>query len=206
MDQDYNRLWRVRKTINEMLNDRGYIVTQEDLKMTFDQFKEKFVDSTFSRDKLTMWANKKDDPTGSDQIFVFFCDEPNLGVKTLRGYSEKMEQQKITRGIIVVQVGMTSFAKTILSALAPRLIIEQFQESELLVNITEHVLVPQHTLLSDSDKSALLKRYKLKPTQLPRIQSTDPIARYYGLSKSQVVKIIRPSETAGKYVTYRLVV
>jgi len=206
MEQDYNRLWRVRKTINEMLNDRGYIVTQEDLKMTLDLFKEKFADSSFSRDKLTMWANKKDDPTGADQIFVFFSDEPNLGVKSVRGYSEKMEQQKITRGIIVVQQGITPFAKTVLGALAPKVIIEQFQEAELLVNITEHVLVPQHSLLTEIEKADLLKRYKLKPTQLPRIQATDPIARYYGLSKSQVVKIVRPSETAGKYVTYRLVV
>lgn len=109
------------------------------------------------------------------------------------------------RAIIVVQQGMTPSAKQSLVDMAPKYILEQFLESELLINITEHELVPEHIVLTPDEKEELLTRYKLKENQLMRIQAGDPVARYFGLKRGQVVKIIRPSETAGRYISYRLV-
>lgn len=142
----------------------------------------------------------------TDQMFVFFPDEPKIGIKTVKNYCHRMQEENITRAIIVVQQGMTPSAKQALVDMLPKYIIEQFLESELLINITEHELVPQHIILTVEEKAELLARYKLKESQLMRIQASDPVARYYGLKRGQVVKIIRPSETAGRYISYRLVV
>ncbi|KAF3965687.1 hypothetical protein CMV_010147 [Castanea mollissima] len=142
-EDETNRLFRIRKTVMQMLKDRGYLVADFEVDMTKDQFRRKYGES-MKREDLVINKTKRTD--SSDQ------------------------------------------------------------EAELMVNIKEHVLVPEHQVLTTEEKKTLLERYTVKETQLPRIQVTDPIARYYGLKRGQVVKIIRPSETAGRYVTYRYVV
>eukprot|EP01098_Paradermamoeba_levis_P009221 TRINITY_DN3829_c0_g1_i2.p1 TRINITY_DN3829_c0_g1~~TRINITY_DN3829_c0_g1_i2.p1 ORF type:complete len:209 (-),score=77.69 TRINITY_DN3829_c0_g1_i2:265-891(-) len=201
-----SRLYHIKKTVLKMLTDRGYLVSQSEFDQTLDEFKRKYNTDTpdFKRETLAIAKQNKNDPT--DQIFVFFPDDEKVGVKPIRRYYERMKEEKVHKAIIVVQTSLTHFAKQVLSEFAPRFTLEYFTEGELLVNITDHILVPKHVVLTKEEKHALLTRYKLKETQLPRIQVRDPVARYLGLQRGNVVKIIRASETAGRYVTYRMVV
>ena len=204
MSEKKTRLFRIRKTVCKMLNARGYLVAQAELDRDKDSFTEEFGEDP-RRDALTLQFDLREDPT--QHIFVFFPNEEKVGVKTIKEYAKRMKDEQVNRAIIVVQQSLTPFARqSLLECQAQKFYIEQFQEAELLVNITDHVLVPEHILLSDEQKRVLLDRYKVKETQLPRIQMHDPVARYFGMRRGQVVRIIRPSETAGRYVTYRLCV
>jgi len=202
------KLWKIRKTVMQLCHDRMYMVAQDELDQSLEQFKAQYGSKPSAqnpaRSDLIVLVAHNDDPT--EQLFVFFPDDPKVGIKTIKKYCERMQDENISRAIIVVQQGMTPSAKQSLSDMAPRYILEQFLEAELLINITEHKLVPEHIILTNEEKQELLQRYKLKESQLPRIQQGDPVARYYGLKRGQVVKIVRPSETAGRYVTYRLVI
>jgi DNA-directed RNA polymerases I, II, and III subunit RPABC1 len=70
----------------------------------------------------------------------------------------------------------------------------------------EHSLVPKHEVISNKEKKQLLERYRIKDKHLPRIRCDDAIGKYIGLKPGKIVKITRKSETAGKYITYRLAV
>lgn len=195
------RLFRIRKTCYALLSKRGYNVPMDDLEMSAETFLARFGDFP-ARENLTILVGKRDD--AENRMFVFF-PESDVGVPQCKTYAQRMRDDSVRCAILVINGKFSNFAKLSLAELSPALSIEHFRDEELMVDITEHELVPKHQLLTPQEKSALLERYKLKDSQLPRIQMGDPIARFYGLKRGEVVKIVRPSETAGRYVTYRIV-
>jgi DNA-directed RNA polymerase I, II, and III subunit RPABC1 len=130
---------------------------------------------------LTIFVEKADDE--SNQLFVFFPEDEKVGVKPIKVYTDRMRTENVSNAIMVLRVDITPFAKQAVQEMSDSFRIEHFEESELLVDITQHQLVPEHQVLTQNEKSELLKRYRLKETQLPRIQTNDPVARYYGMKR-----------------------
>jgi len=84
--------------------------------------------------------------------------------------------------------------------------VEVFTDEELLENIIENIYVPIHIVLSEEEATKYKDEYRLKNTDIQRIFTTDPIAKYYNIKPGQLVKIIRPSLTAGEEIAFRLCV
>jgi DNA-directed RNA polymerase subunit H len=77
----------------------------------------------------------------------------------------------------------------------------------LQFNILEHVYVPPHRVLSESEVSDIMKKYNITDKiQFPDISRFDPVARVIGLRPGQVCHIIRPSKTAIQSNYYRICV
>ena len=98
------------------------MVSQNELDQTIDQFNHEFGDKPSrkqpARHDLIILVAHNDDPT--DQMFVFFPDDPKIGIKTIRTYCKRMQEMGIYQAIIVVQRQLTSSAKQALQEIAPK--------------------------------------------------------------------------------------
>lgn len=66
--------------------------------------------------------------------------------------------------------------------------------------------MPRHRVLPIEEKEALLRKYNVKPSQLPKILSGDPVATALGAKPGDVIEITRRSPVSGVTLVYRIVV
>ena len=82
--------------------------------------------------------------------------------------------------------------------------VQIFWIDTLLTNITKHELVPEMRILNEEEKQDVFQKANISNfTQMPLILKTDPVAKFYGLIRGDMVEIIRPSPTGGVYKNYR---
>jgi len=75
-----------------------------------------------------------------------------------------------------------------------------------MVDVSQHELVPDHTLLDDpEDIEEVLSEYDVTKSDLPKIKRTDP-ALPDAAETGDVVEITRDSRTTDQATVYRLVI
>lgn len=82
--------------------------------------------------------------------------------------------------------------------------LQYFQIKQLLFNPTKHILVPEHTKLSQAEASEIMNKYMIKSKlQMPMITHNDVIAKWLGLKQGDIVRIKRYNENSGLSYYYR---
>ncbi|NLV08763.1 MULTISPECIES: DNA-directed RNA polymerase subunit H [Halomicrobium] len=74
-----------------------------------------------------------------------------------------------------------------------------------MVDVSQHELVPDHSIVDEDVLDDVLEEYNIKKTDLPKIKRTDP-ATPDEAEVGDVIKIVRDSRTTDQAVVYRLVV
>ncbi len=72
--------------------------------------------------------------------------------------------------------------------------------------VSQHILVPKHTKLSQKEKEELLSKYRISLKDLPKISIKDPAISGMELTTKDVIKVERPSLTSKQTVFFRKVV
>lgn len=87
-----------------------------------------------------------------------------------------------------------------------KLRVSTFSIYSLNNNPTKHVLVPPHEIVPEGEHETLLEKLMVNSkSQLPIIRfHFDMQARWLGLVPGDIVKITRPSPSAGVYIMYRV--
>ncbi|CAN6898449.1 unnamed protein product [Brassica oleracea] len=199
--EESHRYYLARRNALEMLRDRGYEVSLEDINLSLQDFRTVYGERP-DVDRLRISAHHRSD--SSNKVKVVFFGTGKVKVNTIRSVAaEILSQETITGLILVLQNQVTDKALKAIELFTFK--VEIFQITDLLVNLTKHVLSLRHRVLTDGEKKALLKQFNIEEKQLPRISKKDAVVRYYGLEKGQIVKVSYRGELTESYVAYRCV-
>jgi len=125
-----------------------------------------------------------------------------VGVAYVTQLKKAMDDAKVEKGIITTIGKYTHTAKTRSKQSGIELIPKIFPSFKIF----DHDFVSKHELLTPEEKEKILEKYKMLPYQLPRINAYDPAIIAVGGKPGDIVRVIRKSQTAGKYVAYRYIV
>ncbi|MBT97223.1 MAG: hypothetical protein CL902_01165 [Dehalococcoidia bacterium] len=173
---------RAKKNCYLMLRERGYNV---------------FIQSDGGVFDPAMIAKR-----GVSQLVVYAFPDGKVGVRDTRRIVADTEAREISHAVVLYPQGITPFAKTdLLKNTTTR--FEIFHTDFFLFHLTRHVLVPEHVVLSASEKRKVADRYGID--KLPRISVNDPVARWLDLGRGTIVKIEEASPEGHLVTEYRVV-
>ena len=192
--------WRVRKTTLEMLEDRGFVVSSEDKNMQYEEFVNRLEENA-----IDIIANYRNSDVRIAYI-SFVLDGKSFSKKDLVNLKALIDEDYPTKEVSVIVVVQDKPTPQI----AKELMNDEYKNYEvflmknLMFNITHHEIVPKHILLSEEEANKVMEIFQAKKVQLPRLMTTDPVARYYGMKVGDVCKIIRQSPMTGESYYYRV--
>lgn len=172
------------KVVQEMFTMRGYIINS--------------IQATFPRHVAATKPASLKDKDGEFTTIIAFFDIEKVNNAKIMELCSKMKESGVNHILVVYTDVVTPSASKIVESISHELCIELFSNDELQYNITKHVLQPEFEKIK---APIAFKRLYGNKGEHAAMLVTDPIARFYGYQRGDVIKISRKDG----YVSYRIV-
>ncbi len=193
--------YQVRKTTIEMLEDRKFTVSDEDKTLPYQDFANRLEEN-----QIDIIAQHSTSDVRIAYV-SYILESKTFSKKDLQNLKKFIDEtfptKEVTVIIIVLEKPTPQIAKELQNDEFKT--YEIFLTKNLMFNITHHEIVPKHILLTDEESKSVLDEYQATKSQLPKLLSTDPIAKYYGMKSGDICKIVRHSPMTGESFYYRMV-
>jgi len=209
--QDYeltNAIYRSRKTVLDMVEKRGFTTTAY---RNYSPREITYMMSSPNGDALRMELPHK---SGAGScVVLYYLTKLKQKLKTFLETlndpekPEYLDPATTTIIILVAEPVVDTFHQNVLeNYLNNKSHTFIFQIQTIVNDPSIHFLVPKHEKVPAEEHATLLESLYLKSkAQFPLIRfHADMQARYLGLVPGDLVKITRPSPSAGEYTLYRV--
>jgi DNA-directed RNA polymerase subunit H (RpoH/RPB5) len=207
-----SHIYNSRKIVLELMQKQGYNVND------YANFSINEVNSMKLNNQLDMLLETSDDKVTDEnpkkKIYIRFYLSSRPAPKNIQEMIDDLfvltETLKKTDTLFIIikddpNETLINQLKHIWESEGIFIVIESIKR--LQFNILEHVLVPYHRVMMESEVNQIMKKYNITDkVQFPDISRFDPVARVIGLRPGQVCNIIRSSKTAIEANYYRICV
>jgi DNA-directed RNA polymerase subunit H (RpoH/RPB5) len=207
-----SHIYNSRKIVLELMKKQGYNVND------YANFSINEVNSMKLNNQLDMLLETNDDNVTDEnpkkKIYIRFYLSSRPAPKNIQEMIDDLfiltETLKKTDTLFIIikddpNETLINQLKHIWESEGIFIVIESIKR--LQFNILEHVLVPDHRVMLETEVNQIMKKYNITDkVQFPDISRFDPVARVIGLRPGQVCNIIRSSKTAIEANYYRICV
>lgn len=221
----FQMVYKSRKHVLEMLEDRGYDVddyknyTENEIRTLLIQHNSSKFETKSEIGPLDIVLEKENiDTKKKEKIYVKYrLDEKfkkteNLLSQIIDIYDTHISKDDtlviLNLGRILTKPGTKDktdeeFVKSFY--LTKGYYIQLFGLENFLFNVSRHQFVPKHIILNKSEIIKMAKQFNINNLRnLPIIKRNEPQAKYIGLRPKQVCKIMKNNVTSGETIEFRL--
>jgi len=197
------QLYKSRNVLLQYLNIQNYNI-KDYTKISINE-----LNTMKENGQLDMTLTRTLDNNETETVYVKYALDKSLKPKMVTEIYDTLTMQSNEKCtlILVLNQDINDTTKDTLMRIweNEQKFVITFTISELQFNLFDHVLVPKHIIMKQSEEIALLNRLRITRDNLPSISRFDPPIKALGIRPGRICHIVRASKTAIETPYYRLV-